>query len=251
MPSRISIIIPALNESDYLERTLAPLVWDANCEIIVADGGSSDGTDEVAVAAGARLIRAAPGRARQLNEGAGSAAGDVLLFLHADTLVPPQFGDLVRAALASEQVVGGAFQLHIDGSQRSLRLIEWGANLRSRWRRMPYGDQGLFVKTETFDQLGGFRELPIMEDYEFVRRLRRQGRIVLLNQPITTSARRWETLGPWNTTWINQLVILGYHLGVSPQRLASWYRHPTKFLSGCCSRESPEARVSHRDPCER
>jgi rSAM/selenodomain-associated transferase 2 len=164
-----------------------------------------------------------------MNAGAQAASGSILLFLHADTRLPERFEDHVRRALDQPQTtlravpVAGAFRLRIDGPQRAFRLIEWGTNFRSRHLQMPYGDQALFLKSETFHMIGGFPELPIMDDFELVRRLRRLGPITILPFPAITSARRWQTLGPWQTTWINQKVIAGYYLGVPFDRLARWY----------------------------
>lgn len=232
MDARISVIIPTLNEAGCLPESLIALDHAENVEIIVVDGGSCDGTHDLAVAAGVRLLRSPAGRARQMNLGAAAATGDVYLFLHADTQLPPGFEQSVRAALREPGVIGGAFRLHIDGPERSLRLIEWGTNWRSRWRHMPYGDQAMFVRAETFRQLDGFQELPIMEDFEFAQRLRRVGRIAILPEAVTTSARRWHALGPWRTTWTNQLIIGGYRLGISTQRLASWYGPATLGAGG-------------------
>jgi len=145
------------------------------------------------------------------------------LFLHADTRLPEGFDAHVRRALGQPRVVAGAFRLRIDGPQRTLRLIECGVNLRSRCLQMPYGDQALFLKAETFRTVGGFPELPIMEDFELVRRLRRHGRIAIADAAVTTSARRWNAFGALRTTWTNQMVIIGYYLGVSPGRLARQY----------------------------
>jgi rSAM/selenodomain-associated transferase 2 len=221
----ISVVIPTLNEAPYLDRALAPLRGGQNIETIVVDGGSHDGTDVLAAERGVPLIRGCPGRAQQLNAGARAAVGEILLFLHADTQLPDRFDEYVRQTLASPNVVAGAFRLRIDGPRPAFRLIEWAVNLRSRYLQMPYGDQAIFLRTDTFHQLGGFPELPIMEDFELVRRLRRLGKIAIVAAPATTSARRWEQLGPWRTTLINQQVILGYHLGVSPQTLSRWYAH--------------------------
>ena len=226
MDSRISVIIPALNEAGCLRDTLTALGHPENVEILVVDGGSCDGTDDLAAAAGTRVLRSPAGRARQMNLGAAAATGDVFLFLHADTRLPCRFEQHVRAALRDPVVIAGAFRLHIDAPERALRLIEWGTNLRARWRHMPYGDQAVFVRATTFRQLGGFQELPIMEDFEFVQRLRRAGRIVIVPAEVSTSARRWRSLGPWRTTWTNQLIICGYLLGVSTERLATWHYQP-------------------------
>lgn len=221
---RISVIVPTLNEADHLPQALLGLKDAKNVETVVVDGGSTDGTPEIAERAGCQLLRSLPGRALQMNAGAQAATGSILVFLHADTRLPGRFDEDVRRALDRPRVAAGAFRLRIDGPQRALRLIEWGVNVRSRYLQMPYGDQALFLKAETFRSIGGFPELPIMDDFELVRRLRRFGRIAILPFPVTTSARRWLALGPWRTTWINQKVIAGYRLGVPAERLAQWYR---------------------------
>jgi uncharacterized protein len=220
---RISVIVPALNEASHLDGTLAALKDARNIETIVVDGGSCDGTDSLALDRGALLVRSPAGRARQMNAGARAASGEILLFLHADTRLPERFDEQVRELAARRSVVAGAFRLRIDGTRRAFRLIEWMVNLRSRWLQMPYGDQAIFLRSDTFHRLGGFPELPIMEDFEFVRRARRLGAIAIASDAVTTSSRRWKQLGTWRTTWINQQVILGYYLGVSPETLARWY----------------------------
>ncbi len=222
-PPRISVIIPALNEVSHLDGTLSALQGARNTETIVVDGGSCDGTDSLALDRGALLVRSPAGLARQMNAGAQAATGEILIFLHADTRLPERFEERVRELLARRAVVAGAFRLRIDGTRRAFRLIEWMVNLRSRWLQMPYGDQAIFLRAETFRRWGGFPELPIMEDFEFIRRLRRHGKIAIASATATTSARRWEMLGPWRTTWINQRIILGYHLGISPETLVQWY----------------------------
>ena len=221
---RISVIVPTLNEAEHLPQTLLSLKGAENAETIVVDGGSTDGTAEIAERAGCRLLCSPPGRALQMNAGARAASGSILLFVHADTRLPERFDEGVRRAFDQPRLVAGAFRLRIDGPGRPLRLIEWGVNLRSRLLQMPYGDQTLFLKAETFRTIGGFPELPIMDDFELVRCLRRLGRITILSSPATTSPRRWQSLGPWRTMWINQKVIAGYYLGVPPDRLAQWYR---------------------------
>jgi len=192
-------------------------------ETIVVDAGSEDGTVGLAAAHGARIIRAARCRARQMNVGAAAARGPLLLFLHADTRLPQGFEEHIRSTLGRPAVVAGAFELGIDSPMRSLRIIETGANFRARWLHVPYGDQGLFMRASVFHSVGGFPDLPIMEDFELVRRLRRRGRIVIVHARVATSPRRWQRLGPWRTTWTNQMIVLGYYLGVSPGRLAKWY----------------------------
>ena len=226
--TRISVIIPTLNEADYLPQTLGSLRDAENLEVIVVDGGSNDGTTRIAERRGNRVLRSPPGRALQMNAGARAASGSILLFLHADTCLPPGFDSAVLAALRKPGVVAGAFRLRIGAPGLSLRILEQAVNIRSRVLRMPYGDQGIFVHKTTFHELGGFPALPVMEDFEFVRRLRRRGGIRIASLPVITSGRRWQELGPWRTTWINQKVILGYCLGVSPERLAVWYARRAK-----------------------
>jgi rSAM/selenodomain-associated transferase 2 len=156
--------------------------------------------------------------------GADHAAGDTLLFLHADTQLPPDFQNEVERVLSQPRVVAGAFPLSIASAGWGLKLVMWGTQQRSRWLQLPYGDQALFLRRSTFDATGGFPLLPIMEDFVWVRRLQRLGRIALANSPVLTSDRRWKRLGLVRTTIVNQLMILGYGAGVSPHRLARWYR---------------------------
>jgi rSAM/selenodomain-associated transferase 2/rSAM/selenodomain-associated transferase 1 len=222
----VSVIVPALNEEASLPLTLAAVRLAGAHEIIVVDGGSADHTCEIARAHDAVVLSSAAGRARQMNCGAAVATGEFLLFLHADTLLPANWAALVRATLADANVAAGAFEFGLAGEFVGRRLIERGTNWRARHRQLPYGDQGLFVRRETFLQIGGFPDQPIMEDYEFVRRLRRRGRIALVPAVALTSARRWQRLGPLRTTLLNQLVALGYLVGISPARLAVWYRRP-------------------------
>jgi rSAM/selenodomain-associated transferase 2 len=222
----ISIIIPALNEAGSIERAIASTTPSVNTEVIVVDGGSVDDTMSLAQNMGAKVISSPAGRADQMNLGAQAATGDILLFLHADTGLPPEFDILVRAALASGQrrSVAGAFPLKIDGDSPQLRWVEWGVNGRSHFFQMPYGDQALFLRADTFHEIGGFPALPIMEDFELVRRLKRLGKIAIVSAPVVTSGRRWLERGVLATTVINQMVILGYFLGVNGERLRQLYR---------------------------
>jgi rSAM/selenodomain-associated transferase 2/rSAM/selenodomain-associated transferase 1 len=223
----LSVIIPALNESRVIGETLTVLQdrgGDQLAEIIVVDAFSLDGTAAIARQYGATVYSAALGRAYQMNEGAGQATGDILLFLHADTQVPPNFITHIQETLAKPGVVAGAFRLGIAGKRWGLRLVEWGTNLRSQLLQLPYGDQGFFLRRSTFNAIGGFADLPIMEDFEILRRLRRRGFIALAPAAVTTSGRRWQQRGICYTTLLNQLIIIGYLLGVPPQRLAQWYR---------------------------
>jgi rSAM/selenodomain-associated transferase 2 len=158
-----------------------------------------------------------------MNCGARAATGDALVFVHADTRLPERFDEHVRATLARPDVAAGAFELAIDAPQRGLRFVERIANWRSRHLAKPYGDQCLFLGAALFRRVGGFPEIPIMDDFEMVRRLQRSGRIEIVPVPATASARRWQRLGVWRTTLINQAIIMGYYAGVTPARLAHWY----------------------------
>jgi rSAM/selenodomain-associated transferase 2 len=220
----ISIIIPTYNEADRLAALLPDLLVIPGIEVLVVDGGSNDNTADRARALGAKVLASPPGKAVQMNRGAQAALGEILLFLHGDTRLSPGFGEQVRAALSSPGVAAGAFRLVIDGKGLGLRVIEWLANIRSTVLQMPYGDQAIFLRAEMFSALGGFPALPIMEDFELVRRLKRKGRIKILPLSATTSPRRWEKLGVLQSTAINQVIILGYLLGVNPRKLAEWYR---------------------------
>lgn len=223
----ISIIIPVLNEAENIRNTLVYLqeeVGDSDREIIVVDGGSKDQTVAIAKSLDVIVIESVkPGRANQMNAGAAIATGDILLFLHADTKLPHDYANLIIKTLAKPKVIAGAFELAIDSQQKSLRLIEAMVKMRSHWFSLPYGDQALFITRSTFEKIGGFPEVAIMEDFVLVKQLKRQGKIAIAPAAVTTSSRRWEKLGVWQTTMINQLMILGYYLGISPDKLRKFY----------------------------
>jgi uncharacterized protein len=229
LTAKISIVIPALNEAATIGSILADLHLLPNVEIILVDGGSIDHTIKIAQEFGVKVLSSPPGRARQMNLGANAATGEILLFLHADTVLPDGFAGMVRSVLGSvgdgeNLPIAGAFTLQIDDPLPSLRWIEWLVAWRSQWRQMPYGDQAIFLTAETFRQVGGFMDMPIMEDFELIRRLQSRGRIVILPAPVLTSARRWLQRGVWQTTLINQAIVIGYSIGISPARLVNWYR---------------------------
>jgi rSAM/selenodomain-associated transferase 2/rSAM/selenodomain-associated transferase 1 len=227
-PPQISIIIPTLNEAGSIQPVLKSLQntgVETGVEIIVVDGGSQDQTVELAAAMGVRVLQTAAGRAIQMNAGAQVAQGESLLFLHADTQLPEEFPSLVRQTLAQPNVVAGAFDLQIDGQTTGLRWIERGVKWRSHTLQLPYGDQALFLKTETFWAVGGFAELPIMEDFELVGRLKTYGKIAIAPAAVVTSGRRWQKVGVIQTTLINQLIIAAYFLGVPIEQIARWYRN--------------------------
>lgn len=223
-PRLISIIVPALNEAALLGATLRPLVGAPATELIVVDGGSHDGTIEIARQFTPKVLQGARGRANQMNFGARQAEGELLLFLHADTALKPAALEAARHALDDDTVVGGAFRLQIASERPLLRAVAWGANLRSRYLGLPYGDQAIFARRAAFDAVGGFPAWPLMEDVEFIRRLRRRGRVLLLPETATTSSRRWEHEGVVWTTIRNGLLLAGFWLGIPPSRLAQWYR---------------------------
>jgi rSAM/selenodomain-associated transferase 2 len=222
-PRKISIIIPAINEAGNIKQTIATTQRSTNIEVIVVDGGSQDDTVAIAGSLGVKVISSSPGRAVQMNTGAALASGDILLFLHADTLLPVGFDEMIRAALQQPGVIAGAFALRINADLASLRLVEKGVYWRSRLLQMPYGDQAIFMTKAVFQQVGGFPELPIMEDFELIRRLKRLGKITILRVPVITSARRWLQKGVFKTTLINQIVIIAYLLKIKPARLRTWY----------------------------
>ena len=229
-PMRLSIVIPTLDEEEALVETLATALPEAD-EVVVSDGGSGDRTRELAHDLGAKFVEGRPQRGAQLNRGAHLATGEILLFLHADTRLAPGSGDAVRRAIR-EGAVGGGFRLRFDHDRATLRRFAWMINQRTRWTRCPLGDQAQFVRTSTFETLKGFREWPLLEDLDFVRRLKRQGPTALLDPPVSTSARRYVERGPWRNVARNWVIFGLYFAGVSPNRLERLYRRrPADFRS--------------------
>jgi glycosyltransferase involved in cell wall biosynthesis len=252
----LSVVIPALNEAIQIagaaESARAPDV-----EVLVVDGGSEDGTPERASAAGARVVTSPPGRARQLGLGAHEARGDVLLFLHADTRLPPGYVGAIRNALADQRVVGGAFRFRFESTRSgtaptdsvgsdldprapgegdpaqgrsgfsrrlALQLVEWGARMRVALFRLPYGDQALFVRRSVLESMGGIPQVAIMEDLDLVSGMKRFGRLAMLSLQATTSPRRYVASGPLRTMLRNWLAAAAWSLGADRDRVAAWYR---------------------------
>ncbi len=225
-PPRLSIVVPALDEAATLPGLLAHLqpLRQRGCELIVVDGGSVDGSAALARADSDQVVQAARGRASQMNAGAAVASGDVLLFLHADTRLPPQADRLVQQALADAGHLWGRFDVQIDGHDRCLPVVAALMNRRSRWTGIATGDQAMFVRRDVFERLGGFAPQPLMEDIELSRRLRALGAPACLRPPVVTSGRRWDTRGVWRTIFLMWRLRWRYWRGESPESLAQAYR---------------------------
>jgi rSAM/selenodomain-associated transferase 2 len=213
-----------LNEARYIKETITHLQKSDQVEIVIVDGGSRDNTVQLARSLGARVLSTEASKSVQMNNGAAESTGDVLLFLHADTRLPDNFDAKVMAAANRKDFCAGAFSLGIDSDARGLRFIEQVANWRSRFFQMPYGDQALFVCRDLFNEIGGYPDFPIMEDFELIRRLRKKGKITILSDSVCTSPRRYLNFGILKTWFLNQIIIVAYYLGISPDRLACWYR---------------------------
>ena len=231
-PTPLSIVMPVLDEAPIIDaalRALAPLRRQ-RVEVIVVDGGSRDATAAKAAAGADRVVVAPPGRAAQMNAGAARASGEVLLFLHADTALPPDAPALVAAALSridgrsGRTAAWGRFDVRIAGRPRALGVVAALMNLRSRLSGIATGDQAMFMTRAAFEAVGGFPDQPLMEDVELSRRLRRLSAPACLRARVVTSGRRWEARGVWRTIALMWRLRLLYSLGVAPERLARSYR---------------------------
>jgi rSAM/selenodomain-associated transferase 2 len=222
---KLAIVIPALNEAANLGRLLPDLARDcAGAELIVVDGGSQDETAAVVARAPVvRLISSARGRALQMNHGARATGGDALLFLHADTRLPDGAARAIERALAEPGVVGGRFDVRFDNEGALFRVIAWFMNARSRASGIYTGDQAIFVRRADFEAIGGYPEIPLMEDIELSRRLKRRGPVRALRLRVTTSARKWEREGPLRTIGLMWVLRFLHFCGVAPTRLHRWY----------------------------
>lgn len=219
----VAVLIPALDEEDNLRALLPGLVREAD-EVVVSDGGSGDRTMEVAAELGARVVRSEPGRGIQLNRAAEASTSDILLFLHADTQLPEGALDLVRGAV-ERGASGGGFLARFDSK---LRIMAFGSrlvDLRTRLTHAPLGDQAQFVTRTAFLALGGYRSWPILEDLDFIRRLKRIGQVAIIPRPVVTSGRRYEQGGVLRTVALNWFLWALYFLGVDPCKIAGLYRN--------------------------
>jgi len=224
----ISVIIPAIDEAEVIEAAVRSAVRAGADEIILADGGSSDATCEIARHCGARVLTTEPGRASQQNAGANIATGDILLFLHADCCLPKiGIEDIRQQMSASDSCVGGCFRQRIDQAGWLYRWIEFGNFLRAKILNWAYGDQAIFVRTRTWQDIGGFPEIPLMEDLYLMKRLKKKGRLICIRSPLVVSARRWKNRGPLRQTLRNWTLLTAVHLGVSPTTLARFYPRVT------------------------
>ncbi len=223
---RFSIIVPMFNEAPGLPGLLARLSVLARqgCEVLIVDGGSDDGSVELVERAGFRVLASPKGRARQMNLGAARATGDVLLFLHADTLLPEGALTTVRQTMLKTAALWGRFDVLIDGAHPMLRVIARLMNLRSRWTGIATGDQAIFVTRKAFEAVGGYPDQPLMEDIELSRRLRALARPAYIPTPVLTSGRRWESRGVWRTILLMWRLRWAYWRGTPAEQLAQRYR---------------------------
>jgi len=228
MNLKISIIIPVFNESLIISQTirhLQTLESKKADEIIVVDGDPLHTTISTISDQTVKKTSSRKGRGAQMNHGAKMATGDILLFLHADTRLVSDALSRIENALNSADVIGGAFNLGIRSDGLSFRIIEKMASLRSRITRIPYGDQAIFIKRDFFNNMGGYREIPIMEDVDLMKRVKSLGgKIKILNQTVQTSPRRWESEGILYCTLRNWMVLALYKCGIAPNRLARFYK---------------------------
>ena len=220
---KVSIIVPTLNEELVLKKTLTQIQELSPHELIVSDGGSTDNTTLIAQKFSHRVVTGSTGRAMQMNAGADQATGDLLLFLHADNRLEPESYQKMLECMKIPKWIGGAFTLCIESDKWSINLINQLANIRSRYFGLVYGDQGVFVRAEVFKNMNGFSPIPIFEDLDFYRRLKKKGPVNLLKEKAHTSSRRWVKEGIAFTTARNIFIVLLFGLGFPPRTLTKWY----------------------------
>jgi len=225
---KLSIVIPVLNEADRINSLICHLQMQSSenfYEIIVVDGDPRGTTVKVIHDSKVISIKADQGRARQMNAGAAIAGGEVLLFLHADTLLPPKALNKISKVLENMKYVGGAFSLGIDSDRLLLKIVAARASMRSRINRIPYGDQAIFIRKSYFNKIGGFKDIPLMEDVDLMRRIKKRGDMIyIFRDQVMTSPRRWEKEGVVYTTIRNKVLVSLFFLGVGPEKLLKYYR---------------------------
>lgn len=222
---KISVIIPVINEEKNLIKLFSNLVQKQEIEFIFVDGGSNDNTVNLIKKAGFKVILSPIlRRSYQMNLGAKKAQGKILLFLHGDTILPDNYDQVIINTVQKNNFIAGAFKLKIDNHKPLFRFIETLINWRSQYLSLPYGDQGIFIPKQIFDGINGYKDLAIMEDFDLIKRVKKIGKIYIVNASVITSARRWEKVGIVKTTLINQLIIMGYYLKIKPEKLALFYR---------------------------
>lgn len=226
MGFQLSVIIPTLNEGENIAEIIDFINQEeVKTEIIVSDADSTDNTKLIAEAKGAKITNSKKAsRGRQLNRGAEIASAPVLLFLHADsTLDKGSLSVLIAEIKKQENKIGGAFTLKIKSEHPLLKFISWSSNLRAKYLKLIFGDQGIFIKKDIFQQLSGFPEIDLMEDWEFSKKMRKAGELIFLDRKIYTSARRWEKYGVLKTILLMHKIKILYLLGYSPKKLKEIY----------------------------
>jgi len=233
MKGKLSVVVPVLHEAEAIHRLIEHLYTigkGEDYEIIVVDGSPEGETIDAIKGSGVVKITSPKGRARQMNAGAAVAKGGILLFLHVDTKLPQAAFKKTREVLKDGRYVGGAFDLELDTDRRSLRFIAWTARIRVRLTRIPYGDQAIFIRKDYFDTLGGYRDIPLMEDVELMERIKKLGgEIYIIKDPVRSSPRKWIEEGIFYTTFRNHMLRILYSLGVSPNKLVKLYYRDYKI----------------------
>jgi rSAM/selenodomain-associated transferase 2 len=222
---KVSVIIPIFNEVLAIQEALARLQWltEAGHEVVVVDGGSVDESVALAQQGSVRVIRSVKGRARQMNAGARQSSGDLLLFLHIDTMLPRSGFDHLLEYIKEDEDIWGRFDARLSGEHKMFRLIETTMNWRSRITGIATGDQAIFISRRLFEHIGGFADIPLMEDVEISRRLKKLNRPICMKDAVTTSSRRWEAEGIYRTIWLMWRLRFSYWMGSDPASLAQKY----------------------------
>lgn len=225
---KIAVVIPALDEAERIVDAVASALFAGagtpDVDVVVVDGGSQDGTRDRAAAAGARVLRSEPGRARQLAHGVAASAGDGIVLLHADTRLPAGWKPAVEEILAEPGVSGGAFRLQFEGQGTSLRALEWGVRLRVALFALPYGDQAIFLRRRVLEEMGGIPDVAFMEDLDLVTAMKSRGQLRMSRLPAVTSPRRYQGAGVTRTVARHLSAALAWSLGVDRARIRRWVR---------------------------